>query len=90
MEHAFPPSGLSATVLVNEFKQVVEALPARYSRKLRVVYERIEHWMHLRDQVGRVAETTITDLQLENSCLRFDLDMTRRELDETRKQGDGG
>jgi hypothetical protein len=89
MEHALPPNSITVDALINEFRQTVQSLPARYARRLRTVYERLEHWLHLRDQVGRVAETTITDLQLENACLRFDLDMTKRELQQRKAEEDG-
>jgi hypothetical protein len=83
MRHAVPPEGISVDVVLAQFRRALQELPARHGRRLMLLLDRLEHWVRLRDAAARTAEGAINDLQLENACLRFDLDVTRRELEDT-------
>lgn len=74
--------GLAAGVFVQQLGQAIREIPLKYRPPLLVLTERLGHWFHLQNEAARLAREVAEDLQLENHCLRFDLEVTRRERDE--------
>lgn len=84
MNHGMPPNAFESMpdhLLSEHLKLAVANLPARYRRRLAGLCDSLDHWLHLRTQAMRAADELIADLRLENTYLRFDLEATRRELE---------
>ncbi|MFO0949216.1 MAG: hypothetical protein U1D30_25445 [Planctomycetota bacterium] len=76
--------GLPAGLFIEQMRQAIGELPVKNRRTLMLLCERLGHWFHLQNEANLHAQTTAEELRLENLCLRFDLEVTRRERDEHR------
>lgn len=84
MTTASSMDGLGAAVFVKQLQQAIWNLPRKDQGRLTLLGERLAHWIHLQNEANRLAYQMVDDLKLENACLRFDLEVTRRERDESR------
>lgn len=82
--------GLAAGVFVQQLGEAIRELPLKYRPSLLTLTERLGHWFHLQSEAARLAREVAEDLQLENYCLRFDLEVTRRERDEYQQALESG
>lgn len=76
--------GLPAGLFIEQLRQSIGELPVKYRRPLILLCERLGHWFHLQNEAIQHAQSSAEELRLENLCLRFDLEVTRKERDERR------
>ena len=64
----------------------LEQLPFYLREKLMPLCERVGHFARLQGRLVRIAQDAVDQLQLDIKYLMFDLEATRRERDDYRKQ----
>jgi hypothetical protein len=80
MQKITPSQNAMAQPATEQLRQAAAQLPARYQKKFESICDRLETWIHLQNEALREVSEAAGDLRLENLCLRFDLDVTRREM----------
>ena len=69
-----------------DLKKHVEELPLHLRQKLLPLCERLHHYSRLHSRLLRIAQEAVDQLQLDAKYLQFDLEATRRELDELMRE----
>jgi hypothetical protein len=76
--------------LPREFDELigaVDSLPDALSTRVLPLCRAITEWSRGQQRLVQAAQEAVNQLQLDIKCLRFDLDMTRRERDAIRQDG---
>ena len=71
---------------LDELLRAVERLPSPWRGRLLPLCDGIGEWSRRQNRLVQAAQEAVNQLQLDIKCLRFDLDMTRRERDAIRQQ----
>jgi hypothetical protein len=72
---------------LDELIRAVDALPDAYRTRMLSLCWGITEWSRGQHRLVQAAQEAVNQLQLDIKCLRFDLDMTRRERDAIRQDG---
>ena len=68
--------------------EFVASLPADLRQRAEPLYERVVETMKRRRRILSLLQDSLSQLRLDMKYLLFDLDATRRERDELRRQGE--
>jgi len=71
-----------------ELCNLIGRLDGPHRDRLSPLCERVGHLLLLQNRLLRIAQDTVDQLQLDTKYLQFDLEVTRRERDEFRKELD--
>lgn len=89
MSHAPRLAKTDADKLPNdliELQAVLEALPAEMHDRVRPVFDRVVESTKRRRRILNLVQDALSQLRLDLKYLMFDLEATRRERDEYRRQ----
>lgn len=71
---------------LDELLRAIDRLPATMRGQLAPLCQGIAEWSQRQNRLVQAAQEAVNQLRLDIKCLRFDLDMTRRERDAIRRQ----
>ena len=89
MASSYPTSKDQKTVNVvelSELAELIEELPEEYRAKFRAAYNRAQGNIERRRRVLNFIQESLSQLRLDMKYLMFDLEATRKERDEYRRQ----
>lgn len=72
-----------------ELRNHLDQLPHYLQQKLVPLCERVGHFARLQSKLVKIAQDAVDQLQLDVKYLLFDLEATRRERDDLRRQVEG-
>lgn len=72
-----------------ELRSLVRRLPRDLRSQFAPVCRELTEWARRQVHLLATAQEAVSNMQLDIKCLRFDLDATRHERDEVRRQAGG-